>query len=157
MLGNLGYTYFTFLILTSYCRRTNFHGFFSSKGFSENCKHTESALKACIHSFMFSFIKDSILVRKTYFPSIIVGQRQYEPIKSLDLKLFHISSKLLSVLSGFLKDRKQRVTLNREVKGGVHHRPFFGLLLFFIYINDLADTLTSNAKLFTDDKCFCFW
>ena len=76
-------TYFTFLILTSYYGGTNFHGFFSSKGFSEKCKHKESASKTCIHSLMYSF-KDSILVRKTYSPSIIVVEQQYEPIKRQD-------------------------------------------------------------------------
>ena len=99
-------------------------------------------------------IKNSILVRKTHFLSFIVRSQQHEPVKSLDLKQISISSKLLSILSGFLKDRKQRVTLNREVKAGVHQRTFFGLLLFLVSINDLADGLSSNAKLFTDDLFF---
>ena len=52
---------------------------------------------------------------------------------------------------------KKRVTLNNEVKAKVRQRPFFGLLLFLVYINDLADGLVSNAKLFTDDLFFFFF
>ena len=73
------------------------------------------------------------------------------------LKQNGISGKLLSVLSDFLKDRKQRVTLNRQVSSwtGVNTEvpqgSILGSLLFLVYINDLADGLSSNAKLFADD------
>ena len=68
-----------------------------------------------------------------------------------------ISGKLLRVLSDFLKDRKQRVILNGQVSSwtgvnaGVPQGSILGPLLFLIYINDLADGLSSNAKLFADD------
>ena len=68
-----------------------------------------------------------------------------------------ISGKLLCVLSDFLKDRKQRVILNGQfsswtsVNAGVPQGSILGPLLFLIYINDLADGLSSNAKLFADD------
>ena len=73
------------------------------------------------------------------------------------LKQNGISGKLLSVLSDFLKDRKQRVTLNGQVSSwtGVHagvlQGSILGPLLFLVYINNLADGLSSNAKLFADD------
>ena len=73
------------------------------------------------------------------------------------LKQNGISGKLLSVLSDFLKDRKQRVILNRQVSSwtavnaGVPQGSVLGPLFFLIYINDLADALSSNAKLFADD------
>ena len=73
------------------------------------------------------------------------------------LKQNDISGKLLSVLSDFLKDRKQRITLNGQVSlwTGVNAEVPRGSilcpLLFQVYINDLADALLSNAKLFADD------
>ena len=73
------------------------------------------------------------------------------------LKQNGISVKLISVLSDFLKDRKQRVTLNGQVSSrtgvnaGVPPGSILGPLLFLVYINDLADDLSSKAKLFADD------
>ena len=73
------------------------------------------------------------------------------------LKQNGISGKLLSALSGFLKDKKKRVTLNGQVSSwtvvnaGVHQGSNLGPPPFLVYINDLADRLSSNAKLFADD------
>ena len=73
------------------------------------------------------------------------------------LKQNSISSKLLCVLSDLLKDRKQRVILNGQVSSwagvneGVPQGSILGALLFLIYINTLADSLSSNANLFADD------
>ena len=73
------------------------------------------------------------------------------------LKQNGISGKLLTVLFDFLKDRKQRVTLNGQVSSctgvnvGVLQGSILDPLLFLVYINDLADGLSSNAKLFADD------
>ena len=56
-----------------------------------------------------------------------------------------------------LKNRKQRVVLNGQsslwtnIKARVPQGSILGPLLFLININDLADGLSSNAKLFADD------
>ena len=73
-----------------------------------------------------------------------------------------ISGNLLKVLKHFLTNRKQRVVLNGQssswtnVKAGVAQGSILGPLLFLIYINDLADALSSNIKFFADDTSLFF-
>ena len=68
-----------------------------------------------------------------------------------------IKGPLLNILANFLRSRKQRVVLNgqhsswSDVLAGVPQGSILGPLLFLIYINDLADGLQCNPKLFTDD------
>ena len=59
----------------------------------------------------------------------------------------------------FVRNRKQRVALIgqtsswADVNAGVPQKV---VLIFLIYINDLADDLSSNAKLFSDDTSLFF-
>ena len=73
------------------------------------------------------------------------------------LKQNDIPGEFLHILSDFLSNRKQRVVLNGKnsswanVHAGVAQGSIVGPLLFLIYINNLSDNLTSNAKLFAND------
>ena len=64
---------------------------------------------------------------------------------------------MLDILFDFLSDRKQRVVLNgqkstwKNVNAEIPQDSVLGPLLFLIYINNLSDGLSSNAKLFADD------
>ena len=68
-----------------------------------------------------------------------------------------ISGNLLNLLRDLLNERKQRVILNgqfstwKTVSAGLPQGSILGPLLFLIYINDLTEGLSTNAKLFADD------
>ena len=68
-----------------------------------------------------------------------------------------MSGNLLNLLSNFLRNRKQRAVLNgqtsswADVNAGIPLGSILDPLHFLVYLNDLADGLLSNAKLFADD------
>ena len=73
-----------------------------------------------------------------------------------------ISANLLSLLSDFLNERKERVVLNsrfslwKNVSPRVPQASILDLLLFLIYINDLTESISSDAKLFCRWHVFVF-
>ncbi len=73
------------------------------------------------------------------------------------LHMYGIRGKLLTWITNFLTKRKQRVVINGSnsawdsVDSGVPQGTVLGPLLFLLYINDIADNLTSEIRLFADD------
>ena len=73
------------------------------------------------------------------------------------LKQNRISSNLLSILEYFLRNRKQRLVLNRQASNweniheGVLQAFILGPLLFLIYIYGLAENLSLDLKRFAND------
>ena len=74
------------------------------------------------------------------------------------LKQSGISGNLLSIVTEFLNNRKQRVVLNDQnypwsyVEAGVLQGFILGPLLFLICINNLPENLASKTSLFTGNS-----
>ena len=73
------------------------------------------------------------------------------------LKLYGINGPLLNLLKSFLTNRFQRVVHNgqtsnwKEILADVPQGSILGPLFFLIFINDIADGIHSNIKIFADD------
>ena len=67
-----------------------------------------------------------------------------------------ISNNLLNLTNSFLSGRYQRVLNGQSskwasIKASAPQGSILGPPLFFIYINDISEGITSNVKLFADD------
>ena len=106
---------------------------------------------------IFTSLDNGLEVRSVFLDISKAFDKVWHEWLIFKLKQNGIFGELLHILSEFLSNRKQRVVLNSQnssltnAHGGVPRGSIPGPLLFLIYINDLSDNLTSNAKLFADD------
>ena len=117
-------------------------------------------LLAIIHK-IFSSFDDNYEVRGVFLDISKAFDKVWHEGIIHKLKRNGISGNLLSLLTDFLRNRKQRVILNGQssswanINAGVLQGYILGPLLFLIYINDLSDNLQRNLSyLLTIRPCF---
>ena len=69
----------------------------------------------------------------------------------LNLKTMVFLALYLKIIKDFLANSQQRAVLNGKARAGVPQGSVLGPLFFLLYINDLVDNISSEAKLFADD------
>ena len=73
------------------------------------------------------------------------------------LQAYGVGGKVLRWIEAFLRDRRQRVTVEGEhsgwvdVSSGIPQGSVLGPVLFLVFINDLPGVVRSSARLFADD------
>ena len=93
---------------------------------------------------------------KRYFDISKAFDKVWHNGKLFKLKCVGINGNLLSWLTDYLSNRKQRVVINgkfsswKSIQAGVPQGSVLGPLLF-VYIDDITNNLSCRTSLFADD------
>ena len=141
---------------------TMFTYFIENNLLSENKSEFKSG-DSCVNQLLaitheiFSRFNDNYQVRGVFLDISKAFDKVWHEGIVHKLKRNGISGNLLSLLTDFLRNRKQRVILNGQssswvnVNAGVPQGSILGPLLLLKYIKDLADNLQCNPKLISYD------
>ena len=141
---------------------TMFTYFIENNLISENKSEFKSG-DSCVNQLLaitheiFSRFNDNYQVRGVFLDISKAFDKVWHEGIVHKLKRNGISGNLLSLLTDFLRNRKQRVILNGQssswvnVNAGVPQGSILGPLLLLKYIKDLSDNLQCNPKLISYD------
>ena len=134
-------------------------------------------LLSITHEIIYHFMDDGYAICGVFLDVTKAFDEVWHEGLAFKFKQNEINSNLLIILD-FLRNMKQRVVLNGQASNwenihtGVPAYNFhtgvpiynihtavsiLGPVLFLIYVNDLAENLSSNPKLFADDTSYFLW
>ncbi len=122
-------------------------------------KERDSTVNQLIHlcNRIYKGLDDSKDICLVFLDVSKAFDKVYHPALLQKLKTMGVSGNLLTWISSYLSDRKQKVVINgvksdpKSINASVPQGSILGPLLFLVYVNDIVDDLETLPYLFADD------
>ncbi len=122
-------------------------------------KEKDSTVNQLIHlcNRIYKGLDDSKDICLVFLDVSKAFDKVYHPALLQKLKILGVSGKLLTWISSYLSDRKQKVVINgvksdpKSINASVPQGSILGPLLFLVYVNDIVEDLETLPYLFADD------